>query len=254
MIRTSSVVFVVICWILCFGLSAQEWRDSLRSAHDSYRKGQFDEAQRKFHSAQQLAPGDVDLTKDIGTSAYRNSDYKTAEEAFVASAKKTDDPSARARKFHNAGNAQMKQKNYQAAVDSYKHALRANPNSEETRYNLAEAQRRLKKDQEQQQQEQKQQEDQQNQEDQDGQGDGQSNDNQNQQSDQNNQDNSQNQNQQNNQNSSSNQSEGGQQKLSDKKTERMLDELMKKEMETKRRMQGMGSGSDKEEVKSGKRW
>jgi hypothetical protein len=34
----------------------------------------------------------------------------------------------------------------------------------------------------------------------------------------------------------------------------MLDELMKKEMETKRRMHGMGAGGEKEQVKSGKRW
>lgn len=239
--------------LIATNASAQDWRDSLRAARQAYNQGQFNEAQRKFNAAQQLAPGDVDLTKDIGTSAYRNSDYKTAEDAFLSSARKTDDLDARARKFHNAGNAQMKQKNYKEAIQSYKEALRANPSNEETRYNLAEAQRRLKKDQEQQ-QEQNQQENQQNQDDQNDQGDGQSNDGQNQQSDQNNQSDSQNQNQQNNQNSSSNQSGSDQQKLSDKKTERMLDELMKKEMETKRRMQGMGSGADKEEVKSGKRW
>jgi tetratricopeptide (TPR) repeat protein len=251
MIRIWSVALVVVCWLLSFELSAQEWRDSLRSARESYQKGQFNEAQRKFHSAQQLAPGDVDLTKDIGTSAYRNSDYKTAEEAFVAAAKKTEDPAARARKFHNAGNAQMKQKNYQAAVDSYKQALRANPNSEDTRYNLAEAQRRLKKDQQNQENQNQDQQDQQNQNQQNNQGDGQPNEGK-----QN--DSSNSSPQQNEQNNSGGQSSGGDaeaaQKLSDKKTERMLDDLMKKEMETKRRMQGMGSGADKEEVKSGKKW
>jgi hypothetical protein len=34
----------------------------------------------------------------------------------------------------------------------------------------------------------------------------------------------------------------------------MLDDLMKKEMETKRRMLGNGSGGDKEKVSSGKKW
>ena len=232
----------------------QNWRDSLSAAHTAYKEGKFKEAQEKFVRAQRLAPEGVDLSKDIGTSAYRSGDYSAAEKAFHAALDKSSSSEEKSRKWHNIGNAQVKQKNYQGAVDSYKEALRENPSDEKARYNLAEAKRRLKKQEEEQQQNQQQDQDQQN-----------SQDDQNQNQNPQNQ-NHHNQNQQgqqtpsNSQNQSSQNSQGGRassseaQKLSSKKTERMLDELMKKEMETKRRMHGMGSGGEKEQVKSGKRW
>lgn len=235
----------------------QNWRDSLSAAHTAYKEGKFKEAQEKFVRAQRLAPEGVDLSKDIGSSAYRSGDYSAAEKAFHAALDKSSSSEEKSRKWHNIGNAQVKQKNYQGAVDSYKEALRENPSDEKARYNLAEAKRRLKKQEEEQQQNQQQDQDQQNQQN--------SQDDQNQNQNPQNQ-NHHNQNQQgqqtpsNSQNQSSQNSQGGRassseaQKLSSKKTERMLDELMKKEMETKRRMHGMGSGGEKEQVKSGKRW
>lgn len=234
-------------------LWSQNWRDSLFAAHSAYAEGKFKEANEKFISAQRLAPEGVDLSKDIGTSAYRKGDYVSAEKAFHSAAKKSETADERARKWHNIGNAQMKQKNYQSAMDSYKQALRENPTDDKTRYNLAEAKRRLKKQQEEQQKQQNNKDKQDNQDSQDQK-------NQNEQ----NQQNSSDQNKQNEspdkQNQQSNNTPGGQpssseeQKLSSKKTERMLDELMRKEMETKRRVHGLGSGGQQEQVKSGKRW
>ena len=247
--RSCLIIIVVFVSSLSW---AQNWRDSLSAAHSAYSEGKFEEAHEKFISAQRLAPEGIDLSKDIGTAAYRNGDYASAEKAFHSAANKSESADERARKWHNIGNAQMKQKDYQSAMDSFKQALRENPTDDKTRYNLAEAKRRLKKQQEEQQ---KQQSNQDNQDKQDQK-------NQNEQNQQNSSDkNSQNdssdkQNQQNqNQNGQSGQSSFSEaQKLSSKKTERMLDELMKKEMETKRRVHGLGSGGQQEQVKSGKRW
>jgi hypothetical protein len=46
--------------------------------------------------------------------------------------------------YHNTGNALMTEKNYQAAVEAYKNALRHNPLDDETRYNYALAKKMLK--------------------------------------------------------------------------------------------------------------
>jgi Flp pilus assembly protein TadD len=43
----------------------------------------------------------------------------------------------------------MDSKNYPGAVDAYKKALRKNPNDDETRYNLAVAQKLMEKEKEQ---------------------------------------------------------------------------------------------------------
>jgi len=251
--RSAVIIAVVFVSSLAWG---QNWRDSLSAAHSAYAEGNYNEAHEKFISAQQLAPEGVDLSKDIGTSAYRKGDYESAEKAFSSAVNKSESPADRARKWHNIGNAQMKQKNYSKAVDSYKQALRENPADENTRYNLSEAKRRLQKEKEEQQKEQNNQENQDNQDKQDQQGQS----DQNQQNNQNSSGQSNQQNSQNQQDSQKNNGQNGQsssseeQKLSSKKTERMLDELMKKEMETKRRVHGLGTGGKDEQVKSGKRW
>ncbi|MBL7471896.1 tetratricopeptide repeat protein [Robertkochia sediminum] len=54
--------------------------------------------------------------------------------------------------FHNMGNVFMKNEEYQKAVEAYKEALRNDPTDEETRYNLALAKEKLKKEQQQNQQ------------------------------------------------------------------------------------------------------
>jgi tetratricopeptide (TPR) repeat protein len=247
-----SVAIILLVLVSTFS-KAQDWRDSLSAAHSAYAEGKYKEAHDKFISAQRLAPEDIDLSKDIGTSAYRNGDYESAEKAFQSAVNKSETTQESARKWHNIGNAQMKQKNYSKAIDSYKQALRDNPNDDKTRYNLSEAKRRLKKQQEEQ-QKQNQNSDNQDQNEQNQQGQGQDQ-NQKNSSDQNNQSNPSDKEGQQNQNSQNGQpSSSEEQKLSSKKTERMLDELMKKEMETKRRVHGLGSGGQQEQVKSGKRW
>jgi tetratricopeptide (TPR) repeat protein len=49
--------------------------------------------------------------------------------------------------LHNLGNCRLMQKNYEAAVEGYKKALKVNPKDEETRYNLAYALKKLKEQQ-----------------------------------------------------------------------------------------------------------
>ena len=75
---------------------------------------------------------------------YQEKKYKEAVAQFEVTAKTAKDKFAKAEAYHNIGNSQMEQKQYQQAVDAYKNALRENPNDDETRYNLAAAQKRFK--------------------------------------------------------------------------------------------------------------
>lgn len=251
--------FLLIAFILTLtGFAAgQSWEDSLRIGKKLYQEKQFDKAYRTLLEAQKLAPSTVDLSQDIGNAAYRSQDYDMAEKAFRSAASKSDDQSHNAKSWHNVGNSQMKSKNYQAAVESYKQSLRKDPTDEKTRYNLAEAQRRVKVQQE---QEQKQQE--QNQENQkEGDQNEESNPSESDQEDQNkenqgeqNQDQKQNPKGQQGGNPDQKSNTEPESKLSDRKTERMLEDLLKQEMQTKKKVQGVESGNNQEQIKSGKRW
>ena len=236
-------------------VSAQSWEDSLRMGKQYYQDGNYKQAYRSLLEAQKLAPSDVDLSQDIGNAAYRSQDYEMAEKAFRAAASNGEDDMDKSKHWHNVGNSQMQAKNYQAAVESYKNALRKNSTDDKARYNLAEAQRRVQQQEKQQEKQNQEQNDNQDQSDSDDKNEGQSDDQSNKQdqNQENKNQNNQNQDPQSGESDSDNaqESEG---KLTDRKTDRMLEDLLKKEMETKKKVRGIESGKNEQQVKSGKRW
>lgn len=252
-------ILLIFGVLLFTGLAcAQSWRDSLALGKKQYQEGKYDKAYESLIQAQKLAPEDVDLSKDIGNAAYRSGDYEMAEKAFRSVASNTPNPQQSSKHWHNVGNAQLQRKDYQQAIESYKQALRENPDNENARYNLAEAKRRLKKQQEQQQKQQDKNQDEnkdQNKDENENQEKGQDKQGDQSKGDQQNKSDQEKKGEQSENGENQNNSGEKQQaeKLSSKKTERLLDELMKKEMRTKRKAVGTQSSSSKE-VESGKKW
>ena len=60
-------------------VSAQEWRDSLKVARNSYKKQEYVKALKYYQSAQKKAPNDVDLSDEMGQSAYKAREFEKAE-------------------------------------------------------------------------------------------------------------------------------------------------------------------------------
>ena len=216
-------IIYILFVLIGMNVSAQEWRDSLKVARDSYKKQEYVKALKYYQSAQKKAPNDVDLSDEMGQSAYKAREFEKAEKIYEQNANSKKSKSAKAKSYHNMGNSRMKGKNYQGAVESYKEALRNNPSDEETRYNLSEAIRRLKDEQKKN-----------------------PKDNKNQKNPQNPP------NQQNNGKDGKEQDGKNPSRLPNKSVERMLDQLMKSEAETKRKMGG--SRQEGNTIKSGKDW
>lgn len=220
----------------------------------------YDRSYKLYRSARKLAPKEIDLSDEVAQSAYKAGKYDQAEKIYGQSSSIKGSASQRGSIHRQIGNAQMKQQKYGEAIESYKESLRNNPRDEYARYNLAEAMRKQKKQQEQNQpQDQKKnsepknqplKQDKQNQDPkkQDPQNQQQSQ----QQNGEKQEDQSRNSDQQQQQRSQQNQSSSKKTKLSDKKTERMLDDLMKMEMETKKKFDGVRS--TRTYKKSGKDW
>ncbi|WP_165779223.1 tetratricopeptide repeat protein [Brumimicrobium salinarum] len=251
MIRIAIILPFIMLSSLLF---SQDWKEELRLGKKFYVQGDYEAAYQKFLNAQKLAPVEIDLSQDIGNAAYRNKNYEMAEKAFSAAAESTEDVELQTKQVYNIGNSQMQNKDYASAIESYKDVLRKNPNDKAARYNLAQAQRKLK-------QEKKQQEKNQ---------DKSSNDNQDQPSDQ------QNKNQEGNQNDKEHQDQnqskndqtqsdnsGGQDqnnsggnheaKLTERKTERMLEDLLRQEIKTKKKIRGVESNKENQN-RSDKKW
>ena len=233
--------YILLLLILSPSVSGQVWYDTLRAARDSYTRQQYDQAFKQYNSAQKLAPKEVDLSDEIAQSAYRAEKYATAEKLYAKNSAHKTSAEQKSKMYRNIGNSRMKQQKYEEAIESYKEALRNNPRDDHSRYNLTEAMRRQKAQKQRQDQQQKQQ--QQPKDDQSGE-----------QPPNTEKDQQKNTKQEESSASEKRQSDSGKKtKLSDKKTERMLDELMRQEMETKKKFEGTknSAGSSK---KSGKDW
>lgn len=208
--------------VLVLSVFGQEWNTTVSSARNAYKKGDFERAVRLYQSAEKQQNEYTNISTEIGQAAYRSSDFKVAQKYFERAAN-TPEKNLSSRQFHNLGNSLMKQKKYPEAINAYKKALKLSPNDKQTQYNLSEAIRKNKQK---------------------------SNNSPDQQK--NNQPPPQPKN--NNQNQPPPKPDPGknEQKIPSKSADRLLDQLMKAEAETKRKLAGSrqkGSGQ-----KSGKDW
>ena len=121
-------------------------RKMLRQGNELYQKEQFTDASVSYQKALGSNSNYDKATYNLGNALYKNKNYKEAIPQYELTAKTATNKFTRAEAFHNIGNANMESKNYQGAVDAFKNALRNNPTDDETRYNLAVAQKLLDKE------------------------------------------------------------------------------------------------------------
>jgi len=121
-------------------------RKLLRKGNELYQKKQYTDASVAYQKALGSNSNYNKATYNLGNAFYQNNNFKEAIPQYELTAKTAKDKFTKAAAFHNIGNAMLASKNYQGAVEGYKNALRNNPNDDETRYNLAVAQKLLEKE------------------------------------------------------------------------------------------------------------
>ena len=220
------------------------WRDSLEVARKAYKNEDYGKALKYYESAQRKAPDNVDLSDEMAQSAYKAREFEQAEKIYQQSAASKKSKANRGDRMHNLGNSRMRQDDYAGAIEAYKESLRANPDDDKTRYNLSEAIRRL-----QDQQGKNPPNDPQDPQDPQDPNDPQNNGSDPQDSDGNKGDQ---QDLKNGSSGSDGAEQDGKSKLPNQMIERTLDNLARKEAETKRKM--MGGGRAGKPSKSGKDW
>lgn len=139
-------------------------RDYLRSGNKLYRDSLFIKAEVDYRKALEINPKSTDAMFNLGNSLLMQEKAKEAMEQFESCSKIEKDKQKLAQVYHNMGVILQASKQYAQCIEAYKQALRNNPTDNETRYNLALAQKLLK-DQQQDQQNQDQNEQKQEQKD-----------------------------------------------------------------------------------------
>nr|MBP9600281.1 tetratricopeptide repeat protein [Lutibacter sp.] len=122
----------------------REARSDVRAGNALYNQLKFQEAEVEYKKALIKNPTYKKAAYNTGNAAYQQGNTKEAITNYELAATGETDKMAKAETFHNLGNSFMKEKQYAKAVDAYKNSMRNNPKDDETRYNLALAQKLLK--------------------------------------------------------------------------------------------------------------
>lgn len=139
-------------------------RDYLRSGNKLYNDSLFIKAEVDYRKALDINPKSTDAMFNLGNALLMQQKVKEAMEQYESVSKMEKDKSKLAEIYHNVGVILQSAKQYPQCIEAYKESLRNNPKDDETRYNLALAQKLLK-DQQQNQQNQDQQQQQEQKED-----------------------------------------------------------------------------------------
>ena len=124
----------------------REARALLRDGNELYKKERYVDASVSYRKALEKNATYKKASYNLGNAFYQQKNYKGAVPQYELTTKTSKDIYTNAEAFHNIGNAMLEQKQYQQAVDAFKNSLRNNSKDDETRYNLAVAQKLLKKE------------------------------------------------------------------------------------------------------------
>ncbi|MDR1602488.1 MAG: tetratricopeptide repeat protein [Tannerella sp.] len=171
---------------MTFGQKAE--RKHIREGNKLYRNEKYTEAEIAYRKSKDVNPRSIEGAYDLGNALYRQQKFPEAAEQYksVSDQKqrlieedKAKNTLRMAQVYHNTGNIGMNaaltarnagdigasNQEYAKSIEAYKASLRLNPKDDETRYNLALAQKMLQNQQnEDQQQQQQDQQDKQNEE------------------------------------------------------------------------------------------
>lgn len=157
----NKTIGIILLLMTAVSVSAQKAeRDFIRKGNRAYKDSTYVNAEVNYRKAINANPKSTVAMYNLGNTLMQQNKLQDAMEQFVSATKIEKNKSNLAQIYHNMGVIFQSGKDYAKAVEAYKESLRNNPKDDETRYNLALAQKMLK-DQEQNQQNQDQNQDQQ---------------------------------------------------------------------------------------------
>ena len=146
--------------LLCSGtttLYAQKAeRSNVRKGNRAYVQKKYTDAEIAYRKSLEVNPHSKEGTFNLGNALFKQKKYQEAAQQYQNVAangeKMMKDPDQRlrlAQVFHNMGNIGMAKREFDKSVEAYKQSLRLNPYDDQTRYNLALAQKLLQQQQQQ---------------------------------------------------------------------------------------------------------
>lgn len=139
-----------------FTLSAQKAvRKNIKRGNKSYTEQKYEQAANLYEEALKINPNALEPNFNLANTFYKQNEWdKSIEQQNHYLLLEKDNSEKKAAGWHNIGNAMLHKKDLQKAIEAYKMSLRLNPNDDDTRYNLAVAQKMINDEQQDQEQDQ----------------------------------------------------------------------------------------------------
>ena len=162
MLRSKYILFTIFLLSVASVSAQKAERDYIRKGNRLFNDSVFVDAEVNYRKALEVNPKSTVSMYNLGNTLSQQQKFQDAMEQYVAAGKIEKDKMKLAHIYHNMGVLFQAGKDYAKAVEAYKMSLRNNPADDETRYNLALAQKMLKDQQQNQDQNQDQNKDKQN--------------------------------------------------------------------------------------------
>ena len=148
------LLFLQVLFI-SLAVGAQNINSHISKGNQYYRQTQFDLAEAEYRKALQIDAANTTAQYNLANALQKQKKYDEAVQVLERLYGSATNNNLRSAAAYNQGVAYTKQKNLEASIESYKKALRLNPDDREARENLQKALSELKKKQEEEQKQQK---------------------------------------------------------------------------------------------------
>lgn len=147
-----TMIWISACLLCSSGIvwGQKAERKHVREGNKLYESEKFTEAEIAYRKSLEVNPRSLEGTYDLGNALYKQKKFPEAAEQYQLvmgqGEKMVETPEGKERLsevYHNVGNIFMQNKEYAKSVEAYKQSLRLDPKDDETRYNLALAQKLL---------------------------------------------------------------------------------------------------------------
>ncbi len=144
MSRLKYITFIVFLLLANATFAQKNERSYLRSGNKLYNDSLYVKAEVDYRKALEANPNSTEAIYNLGNALSQQQKFQDAMEQYQAAARIEKNKTKLAQIYHNMGVLLQADKQYPQCIEAYKQALRNNPKDDETRYNLALAQKLLK--------------------------------------------------------------------------------------------------------------
>ncbi|MGL5563998.1 MAG: tetratricopeptide repeat protein [Tannerellaceae bacterium] len=164
-LKINKIYPILLCVISTSAYAQKAERSHIKDGNKFYESEKYTESEIEYRKAIEVNPKSEIGYYNLGNAMYKQGKFPEAVQEYEKIIPTVEDKAMLARLWHNVGDIQLQNKDYGKAVEAFKSSLRNNPLDDETRYNLAFAQKKLQDQQNEQNKDDQQNQDQQDQKD-----------------------------------------------------------------------------------------